>query len=353
MKKRIVFLMLLLGAILLVGCKKEGISDIDFDKLYQTLEENGYGEGVDYSKQQLDDPGIPKEKDVTRSRDTIAQAYAKTGDIDLEPGEMYEKAWWDYIPDSYDLSQDVFPKTENYAGEEKHYNNKLEQTVVEGSVLSSGQSLDMSIVKSIANTFIYEVEKDRYVWTDDLKAVCDRADSLDIADFYSRESMRSWYAGGNKDELVAPTCLTAHYKTRVVSYDKIGIPQMSGYAFTISVWEKKDKPVGWVNELQGGTYMDENEIYENMGEWDFYDELKASSSLAKVVKPKKPNGVKISQGKDDLANEMYIYQKIAGSGGWIYYYGNGITVDMTFYGGKQGGNFKDALKYCRTICKNQ
>lgn len=36
----------------------------------------------------------------------------------------------------------------------------------------------------------------------------------------------------------------------------------------------------------------------------------------------------------------------------LIHYGNGITVDMTFYGGKQGGKFEDALSYCRSICRN-
>jgi len=330
-----------------------GRGDVEIDDDWmKILEESGYGEGVDYSKVTYDDPSIPKSMDITQSREAIKEAYDYKFGLEYEPGDMYEKAWWDYIPDSYDLSGDVFPATANYAGEEKHYNNSIEQSVVAGDKFTSGQSLDFSIIQTVADTFIYEYEKNRYIWTADLEEACKRADSLDVADFYSREGMRSWYSGGDVTKLNAPTSLTAHYHTRIVDYNFIGIPSYSGYEFTIDVWEKKDEPVGWVNELEGNKFLDSEEVYENMGEWDFYDELDATDRPDKVEIPDMPNGAKIIRGQKDLSHEAYIYKKIAGGSGNIYYYGNGITVNMTFYGAGQGGNFKDALKYCRIICGN-
>ena len=90
-----------------------------------------------------------------------------------------------------------------------------------------------------------------------------------------------------------------------------------------------------------------------MGEWDFYDEIDATSDPKKVEKPKVPNGVLINQGKTTgLAKEQYIHKKLGFKSGMVYYYGNGITVDMSYFGGDQGGTFEDALKYCRIICGN-
>lgn len=356
-----ILLSLLMGALCLTGCglsknqSEDGI-EMSKDEMYQLLAENGYGEGVDWSKQTDDDPNISKEMDLTQDKEHIAAVYHEKSKEDLEPGTMYEMAWWEYIPDDYDLSGDVFPETENYAGAEKKYNNSTMQSVVGQDRFTSGQDMDYSEVRTVADSFIYEHEKDRFDWTADLEAACERAEKLDIADFYARKSLRPWFAGGEKDpeNLKAPTSQTAYYHVRTVGYDLIGLPKWSGYEFTIDSWMDEKKLVGWVNELEGGKFLNEKEVYENMGEWDFYDNLEASSHPKKVVKPKLPNGANMLKGKtDQLCKEYYIYTKFAGKSGNIYYYGNGLTVDMTFYGGSQGGNFKDALHYCRVICGNE
>lgn len=323
--------------------------DMTMEEMYKLLEENGYGEGVDWSKQTDDDPSIPKSMDITSSKEKIREAYYKRFTDKYEPGDMYEKAWWDWIPASYDISGDIFPKTNNYAGQEKEYNNSLQQNIVDDGY-TSGQINDLSNVERIAKTFIYEDMKNKYKWTDNLDELCKVADSFGIADFYSKESDRPMLKNSGT---LSPGFMTAHYDLSIVDYDLIGLPQFGGYSFTITVWEKCDEPVGWVNELEGNAFLNEKEVYENMGEWDFYDELDATSSPSKVVKPKLPNGAMIIKGKtDNLCREMYVYKKIVGGSGNIYYYGNGITVDMTFYGGEQGGNFEDALKYCQIICHN-
>lgn len=331
---------------------KKGEIEMTEEQMYKLLEENGYGEGIDWANQSDDDPNIPKSMDITVSREAIKEAYYKSFPKarEYEPGDMYEKAWWDYIPDSYDLSGDVFPATKNYAGEEKQYNNSLEQNVVSGDY-TTGQSHDLSNVEYVAQSFIYEEMKNKYAWTDDLDGLCRIADSFGVADFYVKISDRPYIDGDG--EMVEPSFMTVYYETSTVGYDTIGIPKMGGYKFSITVWAKKDKPVGWVNELEGGKFLNENEVYENMGEWDFYDELEASSFPKKVVKPKVLNGVLINQGqKSNLCREQYIYQKVGPDSGTVYYYGNGVTVDMTFFGGEQGGNFEDALKYCQKICHN-
>lgn len=331
---------------------KDGEIEMTEEQMYKLLEENGYGEGVDWANQSDDDPSIPKSMDITASREQIKEAYYTSfpNAKEYEPGDMYEKAWWDYIPDSYDLSGDVFPATNSYAGEEKQYNNSLEQQVVYGEY-TTGQSHDLSNAQYIGQSFIYEEMKNRYKWTANLDELCNVANSLNIADFYVKTSDRPYF---NRDgEIVAPGFMTAHYNLRTVGYDTIGLPQFGGYKFTITVWEPKDEPVGWVNELDGNKFLNKKEIYENMGEWDFYDEVEATSFPRKVVKPKEPNGVLIHEGQTkNLSKEQYIYKKTGLDSGTIYYYGNGITVDMEFYGKEQGGSLEDGLNYCRIICGN-
>lgn len=324
-------------------------------EMYKILKESGYGEGVDWSKQSDDDPSIAKSMDITKSREDIKKAYVGLYGDENEPG-FYEKAWWDYIPDSYDLSGDVFPASDNFAGKEKMYNNSLEQGRVSDGDPTYGQSMDLSTVRDVANSFVYESVKDRFTWTDDLKEICDIADRLDVADFYSREAIRPMY-DRDFEELSEPACMTAYYDRRILGYNMIGIPKFGPYEFDIWVWPDDGKPVGWVNELAGGQFMDENEVYENMGEWDFYDNVQASEKGSKIVKPKVPNGVLINQGKTTgLSKEQYIHTKLRGTPGKcgiIYYYGNGITVEISYYGGESGGTFKEALEICRAICRNK
>lgn len=343
------------GDLKFFGKKSASPGEIEMteEEMYKLLEESGYGEGIDWSKQTDDDPSIPKSKDITVDRESIKKAFYKMYGDEGEPG-AYEKAWWDYIPDSYDLTGDVFPSTMDFAGREKEYNNSLEQGIIkENNGYTTGQSHDLSTVQTVAKSFIYRDMKNRYKWTDDLDALCDIAGSLGVADFDAKECPRpSWNSLG--EYWIDPSFMTAYFDTSIVDYDLIGIPQFGGYKFSITVWEQCDKPVGWVNELEGGAFMDDTEVYENMGEWDFYDNLEVADKPAKVVKPKLPNGVYINRGdKSNLSKEQYVYTKIPGAGGMIYYYGNGITVDMTFFNGKQGGNFEDALEYCRIICHNK
>ena len=330
---------------------ENGEIEMTEEQMYKLLEEYGYGDGVDWANQSDDDPSIPKSMDITASRELIKDTYyaqypkAK----EYEPGDMYEKAWWDYIPDSYDLTGDVFPATRNYAGQEKQYNNSLEQTVIDG--LTTGQNHDLGNVEYVAKSFIYEEMKNKYKWTANLDELTEIAKGLDAADFWVKISDRPYF---DRDmELVNPSFMTSYFEQRTVGYDTIGLPQFGGYKFSITVWEDKDKPVGWVNDMTDGSFMNEDEVYENMGEWDFYDEIDATSDPKKVEKPKVPNGVLINQGKTTgLAKEQYIHKKLGFKSGMVYYYGNGITVDMSYFGGDQGGTFEDALKYCRIICGN-
>lgn len=324
------------------------------EEMEKILDEIGYGEGVDWSKQTDDDPNIPKNMDVTSSIASIKEAYIKLYSDKYEPGDSYDKAWWEYIPETYDLTRDVFPKTDNYAGEEKEYNNSLEQQLLdcyEG--YTTGQAHDLDHAKTVAHTFIYEAMKDKYQWTDDLDSLCKRADSLDIADFYSKQSERPLWHDANQ-EWQGPGFMTAYYNNRIVGYDRIGLPQFGGYQFNITVWEKCDELVGWQDDMMGTGFYNEDEVYENMGEWDFYDELNATDNPKKLHKPKLPNGAMMLKGKtNNLSNEQYFYSDVGMGSGIIYYYGNGITVEMTFYGSGQGGSFKDGLEYCRYICRNK
>lgn len=330
---------------------ENGEFEITEEEMWKILDESGYGEGVDWSKQSYDDPSIPKSMDITSSKEAIRDAYYAVHGSEFEPGDSYEKAWWEYIPDSYILNMDEFPATANYAGEEKDYNSSLEQTHINDSIYTTGQERDLNNVENIAKSFIYEEMKNKYRWTDNLDDLCVIANSLGVADFYSKQSDRPMWHNAN-EEWMSPGFMTAYYNTSTVGYSKIGIPKFGGYSFTITVWEDLDEPVGWVDEIYNTGFVNADEVYENMGEWDFYDELDATDHPTKVVKPKLPNGAVRYQGKSDkLSREQYVYKKIGDSGS-IYYYGNGITVDMTFYGGEQGGNFKDALKYCQKICHN-
>lgn len=324
--------------------------EISEKEMYKILEESGYGKDIDWANKTDDDPSIPKSMDITRDKKSIRDAYYKMYTDEYEPGDSYEKAWWDYIPDSYNLAGDVFPATANYAGEEKQYNNSLEQNIIDYGY-TSGQLHDIGNVKSVAGTFIYEEMKSKYNWLADLEQLCRVADKLDIADFYSRESDRPMYHNAN-EEWMSPGFMTAYYNQRIVDYDLIGIPQFGGYKFNICVWEDTGL-VGWVDDIYNTGFLNEDEVYENMGEWDFYDTVEATSWPKKVEAPKLPNGAMILKGKNNLAKEQYVHKKISSSSGTIYYYSNGVTVDMEYYGGKQGGNYKDALNYCRIICGNE
>lgn len=346
MKKVALIVGLLVAASLLNGCGSR-------EKMLEAaLENTGYGVGVDWANRSDDDPSIDKAMDITRNREEISKSIRTRFGEDTEADGTYEKPWWDYIPDSYDLSGDVFPKTLNFAGEEKKYNNSLMQSVISDGY-TSGQLYDMGTVRKVADSFIYEEMKSKYSWTADLDKCCEIADSFNVADFSSKSSVRPIKSALESGEDIRPSFLKAVYTVRTVEYSQIGMPKFGGYEFTINVWEDEGKLVGWKNDYSDGSFMDEKEIYENMGEWDFYDSLEAIASPDKVVAPKEPNGVKLYRGeKDSISKEQYVSKKAGGGVGTIYYYGNGITVDMTYYGKGRGGSFDEALKICRTICGN-
>lgn len=345
--KKLGVVALLVSMCLLAGC---GMSREKI--LERELEGSGYGEGVDWSKQSFDDASIAKTMDVTRSREEIEKTFLALYGECAEYDGTYGKPWWEYIPDSYDLSKDVYPATPNYVGEEKQYNDSIMQSVISDG-FTSGQLYDMGTVRSIAESFIYEDVKDKFKWTADLDQACKAANTFDVADFYAKKSTRPVQTPSEDGDIIAPPCLTAYYNTRTVGYSKIGIPKFGGYEFNISVWEDKGELVGWKNDYSDGSFMYPDEIYENMGEWDFYDELEAIETPTKVVKPDVPNGVKMANGETtNLATEQYVLKKIGGGCGMIYYYGNGITVDMTYYGKDRGGKLEEALAICRAICGN-
>lgn len=335
--------------------KKENLDDIELteEEIYRILEQSGYGKDIDWASKTDDDPSIPKDMDVTRDVKSIEKAYHVLSPKSEDPGDLYDRPWWDYIPASYDLSGDVFPATDSYAGGEKEYNNSLEQGLIpEYNGYTTGQAHDIWNAQFLAKSFIYEESKNKYRWIADLDKLCRTATSLDIADFQYKICERP-IKKDEPGEYIDPTFMTATYDRKIVDYDLIGIPQFGGYEFTITVWAQSDKPVGWINDYTG-EYLDEKEVYENMGEWDFYDELNASSNVKKVEKPKLPNGAMIVAGKgNEIAKEQYIYCKGAMDTGNVYYYSNGVTVDMWFYGGTQGGSYEDALEYCRIICGNK
>lgn len=69
---------------------KDGEIEMTEEQMYKLLEENGYGNDVDWAHQSDDDPNIPKSMDITASRefirDTFYDQYPKAKEY--EPGDM-------------------------------------------------------------------------------------------------------------------------------------------------------------------------------------------------------------------------------------------------------------------------
>ena len=334
--KRFKFLLFIMLVCLLTGCSSESIMDFmtynPFDKsvkedsIEDTILEteiDNYGNlDFDNVDENID---ISKDMDITRNKEIFKETYINTYGNNETTG-YYEKPIWDYIPDNYDLSQDIFSATNNYAGKEKYYNNDMYQTVLSNG-LTTGQTDDIQELYTIAETFVYEEYKDKYTWTADLEELCDRVYKVvPNVYLYSKTSSRPVFHAAD-NEWVRPCFMNANFDSSIIGYDDIGIPIKGDFTVYITVWDPYG-PVGWKNDFTG-EWLNEDEVFENMGAWEF-DDLKKSY---------------VENNSNAKVENNYIYT----DDGCLYYYDNGISVTISCFDETVG--LDTLLEYCEYICK--